>query len=213
VRSQLDVEGRRPPTLGVVALFNSNLDAVALISRLLKSAGFTVASALIPDIRDGRCDVGDFIRRHDPAVVVYDIGPPYEENWTMFRQLRATSMRDRRFVVTSVDAAQVERLAGRDERIYEVVDRPFDLDNIVQAVKGATRARWFNHGAVEPQQPPSNVTAMPERRVRVDRRQSSWTANDIYTKLREKREAVEFERRRFGRRATDRDHGPSSHAA
>ena len=52
---------------------------------------------------------------------------------------------------------------------------------------------------------------MPERRVDSDRR-GTWTSNEIYEKLREKREEVEEERRRGGRRATD--HGPDhSHAA
>jgi DNA-binding response OmpR family regulator len=209
---------RAPPprlmgSLGVVQLFHSNGDALALLGKLLESAGFDVVSTLIPEVRRGHCDVNAKMVQHDPAVVIYDIGPPYEENWARFERLRTTSMRDQRFVITSVNPQQVKQLAGRDERIYEVVDRPFDLDNIVQAVKEATRARWFNHGAAEPHQTPSNVTTMPERRVQADRRQSSWTANDIYAKLREKREAMEFERRCFGRRSTDRDHGPSSHAA
>jgi len=152
------------------------------------------------------------MEQHDPVVVVYDIAAPYEESWAVFERCRATAMRDRRFVITSADPARVERLAGRDDRIFEIVDRPFDLDIVVQAIKEAARARRFIPGNVNPQQT-SNVTSMPERRVRIDRRQSSWTPNDIYQKLREKREEVESERRRFGRRATDRDHGPSSHAA
>jgi hypothetical protein len=57
------------------------------------------------------------------------------------------------------------------------------------------------------------VVALPERRHSDRRQSSSWTSNDIYQKLREKREEMEFERRREGRRATDRDHRPSSHAA
>ena len=199
-------------TLGVVALFNSNPDALVPLCRLLESAGFDVVSASIPEVRDGRCDVNGIMERHDPVVVVYDVGAPYDESWAVFEHCRATAMRDRRFVITSADPARVERLAGRDDRIFEIVDRPFDLDNIVQAIKEAARARRFIPGNVNPQQT-SNVTSMPERRVRIDRRQSSWTPNDIYQKLREKREEVESERRRFGRRATDRDHGPSSHAA
>jgi DNA-binding response OmpR family regulator len=199
-------------SLGVVQLFHSNPDVLAPLARLLESAGFDVVSALIPGVHHRYCGADTMMTQQDPAVVVYDIGPPYEKNWAMFERLRATSMRNRRFVITSVNPQQVKQLAGRDDRIYEVVDRPFDLDNIVQAVKEAARARWFNHGAAETTQTRSNVTVMPDRR-RSDRRQSSWTANDIYTKLREKREAVECERRRFGRRATDRDHGPSSHAA
>jgi DNA-binding response OmpR family regulator len=197
-------------SLGSVVLFNANLDALAPLARLLESAGFEVVSAPIPEVRDGRCDADGIMERHDPTVVVYDIGPPYEESWANFQVCRATSMRDRRFVITSANPERVERLAGRDERIYEVVDEPWDLDNIVHAVKEAARARRFipanSHET-------SNVTPMPERRFHSDRRHSEWTSNDIYQKLREKREEVEFERRRFGRRATDRDHGPSSHAA
>lgn len=196
-------------SLGVVALFNGNPDVLALVGRLLASAGFEVVSALIPDVRDGRLDVNRMMAQHEPAVVVYDIAAPYEENWAMLHQLRATAMRDRRFVITSANPARVERLAGRDERIFEIVDQPLDLDNIVHAVKEAARARRFIPGTSSER---ANVTPMPDRRYS-DRRQSQWTSNDIYQKLREKREEVEFERRRFGRRATDRDHGPSSHAA
>jgi DNA-binding NarL/FixJ family response regulator len=189
-------------SLGVVALFNGNPDVLALVGKLLESAGFDVVSALIPDVRDGRCDLHRIMDQHDPAVVVYDIAAPYEGNWAMFEQLRATAMRDRRFVMTSANPARVEWLAGRDERIFEIVDQRLDLDNIVHAVKEAARARRFIRGN---SYETSNVTPMAERR-HSDRRQSQWTSNDIYQKLREKREEVEFERRRFGRRATDRDH-------
>ena len=120
----------------------------------------------------------------------------------MFQQLRATAMRDRRFVITSANPARVQRLAGRDERIYEIVDEPLDLDNIVHAVKEAARARRFIPGNSHQS---SNVTPIADRR-QSDRRASQWTSNDIYQKLREKREEVECERRRFGRRATDRNH-------
>jgi response regulator RpfG family c-di-GMP phosphodiesterase len=192
-------------SLGVVALFNSNADALVLLCKLLESAGFRVVSAFIAQVRNGRCDVHGMMNRYDPAVVVYDIAAPYEENWAVFQQLRATAMKDRRFVITSANPARVEWLAGRDGRIYEIVDQPLDLDNIVHAVKEAARTRRIIPGN-------SNVTPMADRRSS-DRRQSQWTSNDIYQKLREKREEVEFERRRVGRRATDRDHGPSSHAA
>jgi DNA-binding response OmpR family regulator len=195
--------------LGAVALFNSNPDAVVGLGKLLESAGFAVVSALIPDVRDGRCDVNGLMERYDPVVVVYDIGAPYEAHWALFEHCRATSMQNRRFVITSANPARVEQLAGRDERIFDIVDHPFDLDRVVQAVKEAARARRFIPGTAY--YPTSNVASMPERRLRLDRRQSSWTSNDIYQKLREKREEVEFERRRFGRRATDHDHG--SHAA
>jgi CheY-like chemotaxis protein len=196
-------------SFGVVALFNSNPDAIVLITRLLESAGFTVVSALIPEVRDGRCDVDALMTDHDPSVVVYDIDPPYEENWAMFEDVRARpSMSDCRFVITAADAAEVERLAGHDERIFEVVDKNSGLGDLAHAVKEAARARALIRADPSPQ---SNVTPMPDRRFHSERR-SAWTSNDIYRKLREKRDEVEMERRRGGRRVTDA--GPDhSHAA
>lgn len=196
-------------SLGVVALFHSKPDAIVLITRLLESAGFTVIPALIPEVRDGRCDVEALMTERDPSVVVYDIGPPYEESWAMFQDVRAPlSMCDCLFVITTGNAAEVERLAGHDERIFEVVDKDADLGELAHAVKEAARARALIHAEATPQ---SNVTPMPERRFH-DERRSTWTSNHIYQKLREKREEVESERRRSGRRATD--HGPDqSHAA
>jgi CheY-like chemotaxis protein len=196
------------PSLDVVALFHSNPDATVLITRLLESAGFTVVPALIPEVRDGRCDVDALMTDHDPSVVVYDIGPPYAENWAMFQHHRARpSMCACRFVITAADATEVERLAGRDGQI-EVVDKDSDLGELVHAVKEAARARTLIRIEVSPS---PNVASMPERRIPSERR-SAWTSNDIYQKLREKREEVETERRRGGRRAAD--HGPDhSHAA
>jgi response regulator RpfG family c-di-GMP phosphodiesterase len=196
-------------SLGVVALFNSAPDAIALITRPLESAGFAVVPVLIPEVRQGRCDLEALMARHDPSVVVYDIGSPYQDNWMMFQELRAIpSMRNRRYVITSLNTRQVEQLAGRDERIYELVDQPNDLDAIVQAVKEAAHTRSILVPAEAPA-PRSNVRQMAERRFQSDRRQA-WTSDDIYRKLREKSEEVETDRRSRGRRASD---GPHSHAA
>jgi hypothetical protein len=44
-------------------------------------------------------------------------------------------------VLTSTNAKHVERLAGPQHHIYEIVGKPFDLGQLVQAVKEATRSR------------------------------------------------------------------------
>jgi DNA-binding NarL/FixJ family response regulator len=158
-------------SLGAVALFNSNLEAASPLGKLLESAGFTVVFAFLPEVRDGKCDVNGLMDRYDPVVVVYDIWEPYEDNWAVFQHCRATSMRDRRFVITSTNAARVERLAGRDDRIFEIVSSPVDLDKIVQAVKEAARARRVIPATAVSNET-SNVTAMPDRRFHYQRRQS-----------------------------------------
>jgi hypothetical protein len=66
---------------------------------------------------------------------------PFERNWNFFEHLRATVMQGRQFVLTTPNARALERLVGRDQDIYEVLDDGTDVDRIVQAVREASRAR------------------------------------------------------------------------
>jgi CheY-like chemotaxis protein len=125
----------------VVAVINTSPDTVALLTTVLECAGFVTVFGYTHDIRDGRMDLGAFIRQHQPQVIVYDIAPPYEQNWRFFEHLRETILKGRVFVITSTNAARVEGLAGRTPRIYEVVGKPLDLDAIVAAAREALHAR------------------------------------------------------------------------
>jgi DNA-binding NarL/FixJ family response regulator len=55
-------------------------------------------------------------------------------------QLRDTTMRDRRFVITSTNAKRAAELAATSEYIHEVIGKPYDIDRIVEAVRQAARA-------------------------------------------------------------------------
>jgi DNA-binding response OmpR family regulator len=126
----------------VAAIVNTSPDIVDMLRLALEPAGIVVVSALTHQIREGAVNLEEFLRQHDPRVIVYDIAPPYEANWALFRHISSLgAMRTRQVVLTSVNAAQVEKLAGSDQRIYEVVGKPFDLDQIVRAVREAARAR------------------------------------------------------------------------
>jgi len=129
-------------TQETVAVINTSPDTVELLRRVLHRAGYVVVSGYTFDIREGRLDITAFVEQHRPKVIVYDIAPPYEENWRLFNHVRTLDiMRDTRFVITSVNSTHVAGFLGRDEHVYEVVERPSDLDRIVTAVKEATRAR------------------------------------------------------------------------
>lgn len=125
-----------------VAIVNSTPDAIEMLRHLLFQAGFLVVSCYAHDIRDGRTDYEAFIRQHQPRVIVYDIAPPYERNFRMFEHVRAMPVSEGcQFVLTSMNRAHLGKLVGRDEQVYEVVDRDEDLLRLVQAVKEASRAR------------------------------------------------------------------------
>lgn len=126
----------------VVAVINSTTDVVDMLRMALESAGLTVVSALTPEIRDGEVDVERLVRQHDPKVVVYDIAPPYEANWRFFQHVaRMPALAGRQFVVTSINARHVETLAAPQHHVYEIVGKPYDLGQVVQAVREALKVR------------------------------------------------------------------------
>lgn len=124
----------------VVAVVNTNPDLVELLKARIEAAGFIVLILHITEIRAG-LDIGAVLAQHDPQVIVYDIVMPYERNWRFLEHLRETTLKGRRFVLTTPNQDGVKRLVGRDDTVYEVLDDSGDLDAIVQAVREAARAR------------------------------------------------------------------------
>jgi len=134
---------RRP----VAAVINTSPDTIELVKDVLEKAGFLVVSTYTWMIASGQIDLEAFARTHRPAVIVYDIASPYDRNWEFLQHLRGTILKEYPFVLTTPNVAQVERLVDKaDERVYEVVGQPHDLDQIVRAVKEASRARWTREG-------------------------------------------------------------------
>ena len=130
----------RKPLLA--AVFNTSPDIVDMIRRALEPAGIIAVTLLTYDIREGKVDLENFLRQHDPDVIVYDIAPPYDANWNLFLHIRGLSAMDHRpTIITSINPKHVERLAGRHETIYEIVGKPLDLNRLVHAVKEACRQR------------------------------------------------------------------------
>jgi DNA-binding response OmpR family regulator len=126
----------------VVAIFNTNDDLVELLRVTFEHAGFVAVSGHIDDLRRGKLNLSDFLREHDPKVIVYDIAPPYESHWHFLEHLRESNlMKGRQFVLTAINPQRVHESVGTREPIYEVVGKPYDLQEITRAVKEASRAK------------------------------------------------------------------------
>jgi DNA-binding NtrC family response regulator len=126
-----------------VAVINSTPDIVDMLRLALEQAGLVVVSSLTFQLREGHVDLERFVQQHQPRVIVYDISPPYDANWKLFEHIAAMPvMKGRQFVITSTNRKHVEQISGAQRHeIYEVIGKPYDLGEIVQAVKEATRAR------------------------------------------------------------------------
>ena len=121
----------------VVGVFNTSEDTTDLLRVVLEQAGFVVVTAFTNLLRDGKVDLEAFMRQHQPRVIVYDVALPYEANWRLFQHIcEAPASKGVSFVLTSTNIKHLRDLAG-DIEIYEIVGKPYDLEQVVNAVKKA----------------------------------------------------------------------------
>jgi DNA-binding response OmpR family regulator len=127
---------------GIVALFNASDDTIDMIQTLLTAAGSyqTLIWCHFSDLKKGIVDFRKYLEKHKPEVVIFDLSPPYDENWQFFKVMRdAHVMGGRGIVLTTTNKNRLDEVLGEDSYALEVVGRPNDLQQIDAAIKAATR--------------------------------------------------------------------------
>ena len=120
-----------------IAVFNSSEDTVELLRTALEAEGFQTVAGHIPDVKKGDLDLIDFVNHHMPAVILYDISPPYDANWRFLRLVRSSeSLKQHQFVLTTTNKPALEQLVGETEAL-EIIGKPYDLRQVVEAVRTA----------------------------------------------------------------------------
>jgi DNA-binding response OmpR family regulator len=124
----------------VVGIANTNEDIIDLLRVVMEKEGFATAVIHLVDIKNGRADFNDFVEQHDPAAIIFDIPPPYDDNWTFVSTLRRLpSMQRRGVVITTTHKAHLERLVGESTGAVEIVGKPNDSYDVLLAVKRELR--------------------------------------------------------------------------
>lgn len=134
-----DVVQPRP----VVALFNASDDTVEMVQRMLDVSGIhCLVSCHFADLRKGTVNFAAYLLEHQPQVVIFDISPPYEQNWTFFRTLRDNpAMNGRGLVLTTTNKDRLDEVVGHDSSAIEIVGKPYDRAEIMAAIDGALQHR------------------------------------------------------------------------
>lgn len=130
-----------PQTKRVVALFNASDDTVEMVQRMLGASGYNcLVGCRFADLKKGNIDFGRYLDQHGPEVVIFDISPPYKENWQFFKKLRdGAAMQGRGLVLTTTNKDRLDEAVGADSKAFEIVGKPYDLDEIKFAIQAALK--------------------------------------------------------------------------
>jgi len=124
-------------TKGVVALFNASDDTIEMVNGLLKDLGDgqSLIWCHFADLKKGIVNFEKYMEKHNPELVIFDISPPYDENWTFFKTMREHRiMKGRGSVLTTTNKLRLDEIIGEDSRALEIVGLKEDLDLIHAAI-------------------------------------------------------------------------------
>jgi DNA-binding response OmpR family regulator len=127
------------PPRRVIALFDASDDTAEMVQRMLAASGYTcLIGSPFSDLKKNRIDFARYLGQNQPEVVIFDISPPYAENWHFFQSLRDSKAMDGRgMVLTTTNKEQLDAAVGKDSEAFEIVGKPYDLGQIGGAIRAA----------------------------------------------------------------------------
>jgi CheY-like chemotaxis protein len=122
----------------LILILNTNIDTVELLRMALEMRGLLTTSAMVDELKRGEVDVEAILRLHKPSAILYDVPIPYDLQWAFMERFRAHPLcKGIPFVITSTNVTRLREFVNTKEPVLEIVGKPYDLDEVVAAVKRA----------------------------------------------------------------------------
>ena len=130
-----------PPSKHTVALFISNADTCEMVLHMLHALGYdAIVGCPIAELRSNPVNFARYLIKFEPQVVIFDIGPPYQENWHLFGPLfHDEAIEGRGLVVTTPNKLALDHAMGKQSGSIEMLGRPYAANEIENAIEAAVK--------------------------------------------------------------------------
>ena len=130
----------KPSRLRLVVL-NDSAPVLKMLCNWLQEHDHHCETALLADMPQAHDEVGPFIQKHRPDVVIYDVGMPYSSSWDLLEVIRAApALQSQPFVITTPNKRKLEQAVGRTSAL-EIGGPDSDLRRLLKAVEAAADDR------------------------------------------------------------------------
>ena len=120
-----------------LVVLNDSAPVLKMLCAWLQERGHHCETALLADMPQAQDEVGRFIHKHRPDIVIYDVGMPYSSSWDLLEVIRAApAHQSQPFVITTPNKRKLEQAVGPTSAL-EIGGPDSDLRRLLQAVKAA----------------------------------------------------------------------------
>jgi CheY-like chemotaxis protein len=124
-----------------LGVLNDSERVLEMLCNWFRKRGHDCVTCVLSDMPRAHEQVPQFLAKHQPDVVVYDVAMPYESSWDLLEVIRAApSLWGQRFVVTTPNKRQLEKAVGPTSAL-EISSAAGTLKMLLKAVESAAADR------------------------------------------------------------------------